>query len=285
MLLDNCERVLTATASAVAALLAACPALQILATSRAPLRIRGEQLVPVNPLPVPRFDPASSPDTLAESDAVALLVDRARMVRPDFVLTARHAVAIADICRRLDGLPLAIELAAARLRILSVDALLTQMHDPMHLLQGGPRDLPARQQTLRDTVAWSYGLLSDGDQRLFRHLAVFAGGWTLEAAAAVGTLSLAEAHERVERLVDQSLVRSTGTHVPRFAMLETIREFGQERLAESGADQVRRAHQQWVTELVEAVWPSRAATPISFGDLRRLDQERDNIRAALAWTM
>jgi hypothetical protein len=188
LLLDNCEHVLTGTAEFVTTLLAASPALQVLATSRAPLRIRGEQMLPVEPLPLPSIEPTIDLPGLKQNEAVRLFVERARAARPSFALSEINAAAVAAICRQLDGLPLAIELAAARLRMLSIEALLVQMSDRLRLLQGGPRDLPARQQALHDTVAWSYGLLSNDDQRLFRRLAVFAGGWTLEAAAAVGEL-------------------------------------------------------------------------------------------------
>ena len=285
LLLDNCEHVLTAAGELVAALLVRCPALQILATSRAPLHIRGEQLLPVEPLPLPHGDPAAASETLSHIDAVALFVERARAVRPSFALTAENAAAVAAICRQLDGLPLAIELAAARLRILSVEALLAQMSDRLRLLQGGPRDLPARQQTLRDTVAWSYGLLSDDDQRLFRCLAVFAGGWTLEAAAAVGALSPGETLVRLERLSDQSLVRVLERPgEPRFSLLETIRAFGLELLAECGeASDARDRHAAHFQDLAARAGPDLELGRVSTGWFARLDEERDNIRAALSW--
>ena len=285
IILDNCEHVLATTAELVATLLESCPALQVLATSLASLYIRGEQTLPVDPLPLPATEAASSPASLAANEAVSLLSERARTVRPAFEVTETNADAVAALCRHLDGLPLAIELAAARLRLLSPEALLAQMSDRLHLLRGGPRDLPARQQSLRDTIAWSYELLSAEDQAFFRKLSVFTGGWTLAAAAAVIALPLAEVLERLDHLVDQSLVRLASGSEPRFTMLETIREFGLERLKQCGPDEVRRAHVHWVLELVETIWPPRTAAPISFAELSALDRERDNIRSALTWTI
>jgi non-specific serine/threonine protein kinase len=288
LILDNCEHVLAAAADLAARLLAACPAVQILATSRAPLHIRGEQTLPVEPLPLPSDEPTSAPATLRAYDAIALFVERARAVRPSFALSEQNATMIAAICRHLDGLPLAIELAAARLRILSVAALLAQTSDRLRLLQGGPRDLPARQQTLRDTVAWSYGLLSDDDQRLFRCLAVFAGGWTLEGAAAVGDMPLSETLLRLERLGEQSLVRQAegSDGEPRFAMLETIRAFGVEELAQSGdEDGARDRHAAYFQELAARAEPDLSLGRFGTGWFPRLDEERDNIRGALSWTL
>jgi predicted ATPase/DNA-binding CsgD family transcriptional regulator len=285
LILDNCEHVLKHTGELAAALMPACPALQILATSRAPLYLRGEQMLPVEPLPLPAEETIASLDSLTSNEAVALFSERARAVRPAFQVSETNAPSVVEICRHLDGLPLAIELAAVRLRILSPEALLDQMNNRLRLLRGGPRDLPPRQQALADTIAWSYELLSGDDQAFFRKLSVFAGGWTLESASVVGELPLTEAHERLERLVDQSLVRLVGEGEPRFTMLETIREFGLERLNECGAEEVRRAHLQWVLDLVESIWPPRMAAPISFAELRTLDRERDNIRGALAWAV
>jgi predicted ATPase len=177
LLLDNCEHLLDAAGDLVAALLAACPAVQVLATSRAPLHVRGEQEFPVDPLPLPAST-ASSLAELAHNDAVRLFAARAQAVRPAFRVDATNAGAVGEVCRQLDGLPLAIELAAARMKLLPPEALLAQMTDRLRLLSGGPRDLPARQRTIRDTIAWSYGLLSPAEQALFRRLAVFAGGFT-----------------------------------------------------------------------------------------------------------
>src|SRR5215213_3179221 len=183
LVLDNCEHVLAATAQ-VGDLLAACPELQVLAASRAPLRLRGEHLLPVPPLALPAAE-ASAPADLAEVAAVALFVARARAVRADFALTAENGPAIGEICCRLDGLPLAIELAAARVAALPPPALLARLERRLPLLTGGPRDAPARLQTMRDAIAWSYDLLDPAEQTLFRRLAVFVGGFTLEAAEEV----------------------------------------------------------------------------------------------------
>jgi non-specific serine/threonine protein kinase len=287
LILDNCEHVLAAAADLVARVLAACPAVQVLATSRAPLSIRGEQTLLVEPLPLPSPDRARSLELLGQNEAVALFTERARAVRSGFALTDANVRAIVQICRELDGLPLAIELAAARLKILFPGALLAQMNDRLRLLRGGPRDLPPRQQALQDTIAWSYGLLPPEDQRLFRCLAVFAGGWTLEAAAAVGDLPASEAHLHLERLSDQSLLQVLEREdEPRFRMLETIRAFGLERLAECGdADEVRDRHAAYFQHLAARAEPDLELGRYSTGWLARLDDERDNIRAALAWCL
>ena len=185
LVLDNCEHLLAAIAALVATLLGSCPALQILAASRAPLHVHGEQVVPIEPLPLPA-PTGSRREPVAENDAVRLFVERARAIRPSFDLTAANAETIAALCRALDGLPLAIELAAARITILSPEALLAQMTDRLSLLSDGPRDAPIRQQTIAATIGWSYDLLCDEAQALFRRLAVFAGSFTLDAAQAVG---------------------------------------------------------------------------------------------------
>jgi predicted ATPase/DNA-binding CsgD family transcriptional regulator len=286
LLLDNCEHVLAETARLVSGWLAAAPALQVLATSRAPLHVRGEQILAIEPLPLPA-GAAAAPDALEKNEAVALFVERSRATQPAFHITESNAAAVLAICRHLEGLPLAIELAAARLKILSPHALAAQMTDQLRLLRGGPRDLPPRQQTMRDTIAWSYELLEEDAQRFFRVLAVFAGGWTLGGAAAVSETSLNEAIARLETLVDQSLVRrmeSAGE--PRFTMLETIRAFSLERLRHSGEEaMVRRQHAGLILDLVEIAWPPRAAAPAATGTLAVLDAERDNIRATLTWAL
>ena len=204
LVIDNCEHVLGETAELIAALLPACPALQVLATSRAPLHVRGEQVLPIEPLPLPDLDADLA--SLEANAAVRLFAARARAVRPGFRLEASNAPVIALLCRHLDGLPLAIELAAAHSAVLSPAALLAQMTDRLRLLADGPRDLPARQQTMREAIAWSYELLTAEEQAAFRALAIFAGGWTLPAAAAVLEQDERQTLTLLERLAAHSLV-------------------------------------------------------------------------------
>ncbi len=285
LLLDNCEHVLTEAAMLVADWLVACPALQVLATSRAPLHVRGEHLLMVEPLPLPPPESASSLTMLEQNEAVTLFVERARAVRPGFIVTEANATTVTELCRQLDGLPLAIELAAARLKFLSPDALLAQMTDRLRLLRGGARDLPARQQTMRDTIAWSYDLLTPEDQRFFRALAVFSGGWTFEAAAVVGELALTEVIERLESLADQSLVRQLESmREPRFTLLETVRQYGWEQLdAHEELESVRARHARYFEQLTIRAEPDLAVGRFASGWFSRLDDERDNVRSALAW--
>jgi predicted ATPase len=285
VLLDNCEQVLTA-ASDVAALLAASPALAILATSRAALHIRGEQEFPLLPLPVPVADQLLSLKALAQVPAVTLFVDLASASQPGFALTAENANAVAGICRRLDGLPLAIELAAARIKALPPAALLVRLEQRLPLLTGGGRDLPARQRTMRDALAWSYELLTTEEQALFRRLAVFAGGCTLTAAEAVaGAEAEGTVLDGVVALIEQSLLRPMPglDDEPRYQMLETVREFGLERLAASGEEvEVRQRHARLVLTLAER----RVHEMQLFPDLERITRmvpEQDNVRLALAW--
>jgi predicted ATPase/transcriptional regulator with XRE-family HTH domain/Tfp pilus assembly protein PilF len=291
LVLDNFEQVLEA-APAVAELLAACPDVKLLVTSRAALRIRAEHQFPVSPLATP--DPAHLPplDDLARYAAVALFVQRARAVKPTFALTS--APAVAAICARLDGLPLAIELAASRIKLLSPPELLARLQEQSSApgalgeLAGGPQDLPARQQTLRAALDWSYRLLRESDRRLFRRLAVFAGGCTL---AAVEAVCAGDARERgdlldgLSALLDSSLVVQTEQPdaEPRFWLLETIRVYAQEQLEASGeAESIRQRHAASFLELAEAAWPEMigaGARPWT----ERLRRERDNLRAALHW--
>jgi predicted ATPase/class 3 adenylate cyclase len=286
LLLDNFEQVVTA-APEVAELLAACPRLKALVTSRQVLHLRGEHEYPVPPLELPE-GPADEA-TLSRCAATALFIERALAVRPDFALTEDAAHAVAEICRRLDGLPLAIELAAARVKLLSPQTTLARLSSRLSLLTDGPRDLPARQQTLRGTIGWSYDLLAPAEQHLFRRLAVFAGGWMLEAAEAVCSAVDGldtEVLEGLGALVDQSLVRrhDVGTQrEPRFSMLETIHEYGLEQLATSGeAEALRRAHAAYYLALAEEAAPNLTG-PQQGVWLDRLEREHDNLRAALAW--
>jgi predicted ATPase/DNA-binding NarL/FixJ family response regulator len=287
LLLDNFEHLLAA-APDVAELLAACPTITVLVTSRAPLHIRGEQEFPVPPLPVPHLDRPATPAALLQWPSVALFCARARDVSPGFVLTDEAAPAVAAICRRMDGLPLALELAAARTKLLPPQALLARLGRRLPLLTGGPRDVPARQKTLRDTIAWSYDLLSDKEQRLFCRLAVFAGGCTLELAEAIcdpaGDLDL-DILEGITSLLEKSLlkrdVRLNGE--PRVAMLETIREFALDRLAAQGEEAALRArHAAVFLALAEESEPHLSTKERPAWE-QRLATEHDNLRAALAW--
>jgi predicted ATPase/DNA-binding XRE family transcriptional regulator len=296
LVLDNFEHLLAA-APVVAALLEACPRLKVLATSRAPLHLGCEHQFPVPPLPLPDVAPQSPADGLQCSPALELFRQRAQAVVPTFELTDTNAATVARICQRLDGLPLAIELAAARVKLFHPQALLAKLDRRLQVLTGGARDLPRRQQTLRDTVAWSYDLLDPGEQALFRHLAVFAGSFALEAVEDVCG-SEEDEHvvsgvlERVASLVDNSLLVSLSESAtfqedeePRFAMLETIREYALERLTSSDeAEEAYRKHARYYVELGEAAKPE-ASNLFGVSKFVRLEREHDNLRAALGWAL
>ncbi|MDP8959201.1 MAG: tetratricopeptide repeat protein, partial [Actinomycetota bacterium] len=286
LLLDNFEQVLEA-APRVAELLRAAPQLRVLATSRAPLHVSGEQEFPVPPLQAPEPERAEGPQELAGSEAVALFVERAAAVSPDFALTPDNAQAVARITARLDGLPLAIELAAARVKLLSPHAIADRLAGGLSLLAGGSRDLPARQRALVDTIAWSYQLLDEPVQRLLRRLAVFAGGASLSFAEEVcgpaEELGM-EVLDGLGLLVDHSLVRRQEPNgEPRFGMLETIRDFARRLLDESEeATRISRRHAGAFLRLAEEAEPHLTAVEqLEWLDL--LDREHDNLRAALAW--
>jgi non-specific serine/threonine protein kinase len=287
LVLDSVEHV-GAAAPAVADLLADCPGLVVLATGRGALHVGGEQEFPVPPMSLP--DPAHLPPLpeLAAAEAVALFVERAGAVRPGFALTAENAVAVAEICVRLDGLPLAIELAAARAKVLSPQALLARLEHRLALLTGGARDAPARQRTLRDAIAWSYGLLTPEDQTLFRWLSVFVGGCTLTAAEAVaGGAAAGDVLDGVSSLVDKGLLHLADhpDQEPRFAMLETIRAYALEQLADSGEEEhARDAHLDYFLVLAELAEPELTG-PNQVAWLDRLEAEHHNLRAALAWSL
>jgi predicted ATPase/transcriptional regulator with XRE-family HTH domain len=286
LVLDNLEQVLDA-APALGRLLGAAPELRILATSRAPLRLNDEQRYPVPPLATPDPVPAQ-PDALVDNPAVRLFAQRARRVRPDFALTPDTADAVARICRRLDGLPLAIELAAARVAVLSPSALLLRLERTLPLLSGGSRDQPARLQTMREAVAWSYELLPLAEQSLFRQVAVFAGGFSLEAAAAVWRpdgAAEAAPFEGIAGLVEASLLQAGDGPggEPRFSLFETVREYGAEQLAAAGEEGPTRERQAaWVLGLAEAAEPQLFRAEQQRWR-KRLEAERPNIRATLAW--
>ena len=288
LVLDNFEQVVEA-APLLTDLLSGCPELTLLVTSRTRLRLSGEHEVPVPPLALPDGEAPRTADRFAGSEALRLFVDRATAAKPGFALTDENAPAVAAICHRLDGLPLAIELAAARVKMLSPEALLARLDRRLPLLTGGGRDLPARQQTMRDAVAWSYDLLAPAEQALFRRLAVFVGGFTLEAAEAVATAAGGvgiDALEGVASLVDHSLLgpRDGPGGEPRYAPLETIREFGLERLTESGEETIaRRAQAAYCAGLAEAAGADLDAGRDVARWLARLDAELPNLRAALAW--
>ncbi len=292
LVLDNFEQVLAA-APLVSALLNKCPRLKVLVTSRATLHLYGEQEFPVSPLSLPdarQFATlAKAPTPLTEFAAIDLFCQRARTVKPDFALTPTNAADVAKICIELDGLPLAIELAAARIKLFAPAALLARLNERLTLLTGGAHDLPPRQRTLRDEIAWSYDLLRPDEQKLFRRLAVFVGGFTLEAAQAIGDAAGGvgiAVFDGVVELVDQNLLKQLEQSwgEPRFGLLETIREYGLEQLAASSeAQAVHRRHAEFFLRLAETVEPELLGAKRETG-LARLNTEIDNLRAALAWS-
>lgn len=287
LVLDNFEQIVAAAPELVA-LLAACARLRVLVTSRVVLHLSGEQEYPVPPLRLPGPGPLPGPGALEGYPAIALFVQRARAVKPDFQLTGDNAAAVARICAQLDGLPLAIELAAARVKLLSPQAMLERLSSRLDFLKGGARDVPARHQTLRQAIAWSYDLLTEEEKAFFRRLSVFTGGCSLEAAervcGAAGGLD-ADALDAVAALVDKSLLRQDAGagEEPRFVMLETIREFGLERLRASGDwDVTRRAHATFFLELAEQA-ETELTGPRQPLWLDRLEADHNNLRAALSW--
>ena len=293
LVLDNFEQVVEA-APLVSRLIAACANLVVLVTSRTILRVSGEQGFPVSPLTLPGLAKTDSAEEVGTAESVRLFMDRARAADPSFTLTARNALAVGEICKRLDGLPLAIELAAARITLLSPMAMLAQMERRLPLLTGGPRDAPARLRTMRDAIAWSHELITAEEQALFRRLGVFAGSFSM-AAAEVVARDHGDVFEGILSLAANNLLRhevglegrpdegAAGTF-PRFAMLETVREYALEQLAASGeAEVIRDRHAAWCLALAEeaeiATWGGPEQT-------RRLDQfetELANLRGALAW--
>ena len=310
LVLDNFEHLLPA-ASDIAGLLTQCPRLTMLVTSREPLRLSGERRFPLSPMALPGTDDVSAPDQLSSFEAIALFVERARQVQPDFTLDAGNASTVLAICSRLDGLPLAIELAAAWLRILSPVALLSKLERRLPLLTGGAPDQPARLRTMYDAIAWSHGLLSEEERRFMCRLSVFVGGFTLDAAEWVAegsrgveesssregqsagasgpqSPSSTDSHQTLEMLaalIDKSLLQveqaDGGEH--RFMMLETVREFALERLKANGEEEAtREAHATHYLALAEAA----ARDAGGAGDsrwMRRLTSERANLHAALDW--
>jgi predicted ATPase/class 3 adenylate cyclase/Tfp pilus assembly protein PilF len=287
LVLDNFEQVLEA-APTITELLAEAPGLKVLATSRAPLGLYGEHEFPVPPLTMPDLKHPPPLESLTQYEAVELFVERAQAVKPEFEVTNESAPAVAEICVRLDGLPLAIELAAARIKMLPPKAMLQRLTSRLKLLTGGARDLPERQRTLRATIEWSFALLDQGEQVLFARLAVFSGGRTLEAIEAIcdaeGDLPV-DVFEGVSSLLDKSLLRQEEGPggEPRFVMLETVHEFAREKLQESAeAGEIKRTHTEYFLTLAEEAYPElKGANQLQW--LERLEVEHDNMRAALSW--
>jgi predicted ATPase/DNA-binding XRE family transcriptional regulator len=291
LVLDNFEQVLEA-APQIAELLATSPYLNVLATSRAPLHLSGEREFPVPPLILPKRQPLELHwiDSLAQCSAITLFVQRAQAVKPDFVLTEHNALAVAEICARLDGLPLAIELAAARIKLLPPQTLLARLHNRLNILTCGPVDMHARHRTLRDTIDWSYYLLEPGEQTLLVRMAIFQGGCSLEAAEMVcngeGDLPLDVLHG-LASLLDKNLLRQAeaADGEPRFTMLETIKEYALERLAQSRESELLwQRHAEHYVKLAEQIeLELRGAQQAAW--LQRLEQEHDNLRTALQWAL
>ena len=287
LILDNLEQII-AVAPDVAHLLAAAPRIKLLATSRIPLSIRGEREYPLATLPLPPNDPALSPAQLLGYESVQLFVQQAQAARPSFQLAPDNAVAVAAICRRLDGLPLAIEIAAARIRMLPPPALLKRLDQSMKTLVGGAVDLPARQQTMRGAIDWSHDLLQPDEQTLFRRLGVFVGGFTLPTAEAVCNLDGAvDVFEGIEVLLRNSLVRSVtwDSDEPRFDMLQTIRDYALEKLAEAGeTDALRAAHGEYFAQESMENWMDMMGVN-ALERLEYMEAEHDNYRAGIAWAL
>jgi predicted ATPase/DNA-binding SARP family transcriptional activator/DNA-binding CsgD family transcriptional regulator len=292
LILDNCEHLVESAASLAAALLRACPHLKVLATSREPLGVRGEVLWRVPPLSLPSEDQESSIESLMRYEAVQLFRDRTRSRLPGFELTEENASAAARVCRRLDGVPLAIELATARMGILAVEQITERLEDSLKLLSVGDRTADPRHRTLRATLAWSYELLTESERKLFGRISVFAGDWTLEAAEEVCSGNGIEREDVLDllgRLVDKSLVIAGASPeekgVLRYRMLDPVRQYGQERLQESGeVERVRERHAEYFLALAERVEPELSgARPVPWLEL--LETEYANLRATLSWAL
>ena len=290
LVLDNCEHLIEACADLADALLGACPDLRLLATSREPLRVAGETNFVVPSLSLP--DPGRLPSTedLADYEAVRLFVERAGEADTGFGLTEANAAAVALLCDKLDGIPLAIELAAARTRVLTVEQISEKLQDPLGLLTMGSRTAAARHRTLRATLGWSYDLLEEAERALLRRLSVFVGGFALEAAEAVGTGSAGEAKDVLDllsQLVDKSLVAAEADAggALRYGMLEPVRQYALERLVEAGEDgDTRCRHATYFLALAEEARPKLRAEP-QVGWLEQLERENGNMRGALSWAI
>jgi predicted ATPase/DNA-binding NarL/FixJ family response regulator len=286
LILDNFEQVVTA-APFVSALLSRCLRLKVLVTSRIALHVSGEQIFPVLPLSLPDACHTTALHDIAASPAVILFVERVRSVDPSFSVTDDNAAAVIEVCRRVDGLPLAIELAAARMNMFSTQTLMERLHQRLPLLTGGARDAPVRQRTIRHTIDWSYDLLSPDEQRLFRIASVFAGGWTFEAIEAVAMNEGIDTLDGMTALVDHSLVFQSQQFdgSTRYGMLEMIREYGQDRLHDAGELPVARSrHADYVLARVERASEASITSEQSVW-ARRVIDDIDNIRAALRWSI
>lgn len=294
LLLDNCEQVIAGCASCAEAILQSCPGVRIVVTSREPLGISGEVVRGVPPLVVPSTDHPLAPERLAEVDSVRLFVERVRATRPEFTLTDANAPATARLCARLDGIPLAIELAAARRAVVSVEQIASRLDDRFALLTTGSRTGLPRHQTLRATVDWSYDLLSDPEQALFRRVSVFDGPWSLEAAEQVGPDAVPDGLVRREqvldllgRLVSRSLVQATTIGGETcYQLLETLRAYGRDRLAESGeAEATYRVHLAWCLDLAEEIDRTPVIGKSRVAAMERVSGELANVQAALGWCL
>jgi predicted ATPase len=298
LMLDNCEHLIEAAAQLADALLSSCPHLRVLATSRETLGVEGELVWRVVPLSFPDADRDADRDAhrapvageLERYDAVRLFVERARQYSSHFELRAENAGAVAQICRRLEGMPLAIELAAARVRALSLEQIAQRLEDSLKLLRGDSRTAPQRQRTLRATLEWSHNLFTAQEQMLFRRLSAFAGSWTLEAAEAVGAGDAVQEEDvldLISKLVDKSLVVAevSAGGVGRYRLLEPVRQYARERLEQSGeAGAFRRRHAAFFLALAEEAAPELAGAQQQEW-ANRLESEHDNMRAALSWSL
>lgn len=288
VLLDNCEHLLKSCATHAFALLSGCPTLRILATSREALGISGESVFNVPSLTLPDAERVTSAEQAARWEAVQLFVDRAAAAQAGFRLTDENARSVVQVCQRLDGIPLALELAAARVRAISVEEIAERLDDRFRLLTGGSRVAVTRHQTLRATIDWSYDLLSDEERAVLRRLSVFAGGCTLAGAEAICSgdgISEGDLLDLLSHLVDKSLLVAEATEgESRFRLLETVRQYARERLLDAGdAESAFRRHRDWYLALVERAKPDFFSGPAPVRWLTVLDGEHDNLRAALEW--
>ncbi len=288
LVLDNCEHLIEPCARLVEALLKHCPDLWILATSREVLDLPGETVWSILPLAVPGSEPLPTPTVLQQNESVSLFLDRALSSCPEFVLTTQNAPTVGQICRQLDGMPLAIELAAAKVRALSVEQIAVRLDDRFKLLSEGSRTAPRQHQTLRAAMDWSYDLLAEKERVLFRQLSVFVGGFTLAAIEKIYAgkgVESSEAFDLLRYLVDKSLViAEKQAERMRYRLLETVRQYAREKLAQAGEETVmRQRHRDWFLG-----WAERAETALEGPDqkewLERIEQEQDNLRAALEWS-